>query len=321
MSERFPMAIPFGWYFIGYSDELAKGEVKPLSYFEREMVLFRTESGELGLMDAYCPHLGAHLGHGDVVEGESVRCPFHSWALNNKGIVTDIPYATRIPAKIEGKPCIPTYPVVEKNQVIWAWYHPDNTEPFFDVMEHPEMSHPDWVALKKYEWTIDTNPQEIAENGVDVAHFRYVHNMEAVPDGVTTYDGHIRDSKAEGPREITNPDGTTKIITSKVHTVQNGAGQKFTRISGLSDTLLMVLVTPITREKVELRFAFTHKNFPEDSMEYQVAQYAIATVVGQGGVEGDMPIWNKKAHHVSPILCDGDGPIMRFRKYFSQFYV
>jgi phenylpropionate dioxygenase-like ring-hydroxylating dioxygenase large terminal subunit len=58
--SRLPHSIPYGWYCVAYSDELAVGEVKTLNYFEREMVLFRTESGDLGLLDPYCPHLGAH---------------------------------------------------------------------------------------------------------------------------------------------------------------------------------------------------------------------------------------------------------------------
>lgn len=319
--SRLPHSIPYGWYFVAYSDELQVGDVKPVSYFEREMVLFRTEEGQAGLLDAYCPHLGAHIGHGGEVDGETVRCPFHAWAFDTEGHVKDVPYANQIPPKIVDKECIKKYHVSEKNKVIWAWYHPEDKAPFFDVMEHEEVTNPEWVDLKRFDWEISTNVQEIAENGVDVAHFKYVHSMEAVPEGETTYDGHIRESKAFGPREVPQADGSTKTITSSVHTVQNGAGQKYTRISGLSETLLMVLVTPVTREKVELRFAFTHQKFDEESMEYKVAQGAIQSTIGQSGVAGDIPIWENKIHRADPILCDGDGPIMKFRKYFSQFYI
>ncbi len=317
---RLPQAIPFGWYFVGYSDELAVGEVKALEYFDRDLVMFRNENGEVGVLDAYCPHMGAHLGYGGSVEGDSLRCPFHAWGINPDAIVTEVPYAKQIPPKVAGKQCMHKYPSVEKNKVIWAWYHPENKAPFFDVMEHEEIGHEDWIDLKKFEWEVDTNVQEIAENGVDVAHFKYVHSMDAVPEGETTYEGHIRNSKAFGQREIPQPDGTTKTVDSKVHTVQNGAGQKFTKISGLSETLLMVLVTPLNREKVMIRFAFTHKDFAEDTMEYKVAQASIESTVGARGVVGDIPIWNKKIHRANPILCDGDGPIMQYRKYFSQFY-
>lgn len=321
MTKRFPMDIPFGWFFVGYSNELANKDVRPVHYFNRDLVLFRTESGEAGLLDAYCPHLGAHLGHGGTVEKETIRCPFHDWRFDKDGQCTDIPYCDRMPPKIrDGKIKAQSYPIVEKNKVIWAWYHPENEEPWFDVMEHEEVNNEEWEDLIKYDWTFASNPQEIAENGVDVAHFRYVHGMDGVPEGETTYDGVVRCSIAQGQKTVKNDQGELETKQSKVKTIQNGAGQKYTRISGLTDTLLMVLATPVTEEKVELRFAFTHKKFPENSAEYKVAKGTIKTLTGQKGVEGDIPIWEHKRFLPHPLLCDGDGPIMKFRKYFSQFY-
>ena len=84
--------------------------------------------------------------------------------------------------------------------------------------------------------------------------------------------------------------------------------------------MLMVLVTPITADEVDLRFAFTHIKCPKDSAQYKIARRTIETVSGPRGVVGDIPIWQHKKYLEYPLLCDGDGPIMRFRKYFSQFY-
>ena len=321
MGKRLPMSIPYGWFFIAYADDLPRGKVQTVHYFNKEMVLFRTENGEIGLLDAFCLHMGAHLGHGGKVEGESIRCPFHDWKFNTKGQCTEVPYSKTMPPSLKTKKkCQKTYHAVEKNKVIWAWYHPEDKEPFFDVMEHDEIGHPDWVELEKFEWRFASNPQEIAENGVDVAHFQYVHGMASVPEGKTTYDGVIRKSMAEGTRDIKQPDGSVKTKNSRVETIQNGAGQKYTRISGLTDTFLMVLATPITHEDVELRFAFTYKKCNPESMEYKAAKGTIKTLIGKTGVEGDIPIWENKIFHKYPLLCDGDGPIMRFRKYFGQFY-
>ena len=68
--QRFPMPIPFGWFFVHYSDDLKIGDVKTLRYFGQDLVLFRNEGGAAGMLDAYCPHLGAHLGHGGQVVKE-----------------------------------------------------------------------------------------------------------------------------------------------------------------------------------------------------------------------------------------------------------
>ncbi|MBW2629246.1 MAG: Rieske 2Fe-2S domain-containing protein, partial [Deltaproteobacteria bacterium] len=51
-----------GWFLLMFSEELEPGQVVPLKRFDQELVLFRTESGDAKVLDAYCPHMGAHLG-------------------------------------------------------------------------------------------------------------------------------------------------------------------------------------------------------------------------------------------------------------------
>ncbi len=318
--KRFPMDIPFGWFFVSYSDELKPGDVKPLHYFGRDLVLFRNESGKAGVLDAYCPHMGAHLGHGGVVDGDNLRCPFHSWAFNPEGFCVDIPYAKAFPPICKREAIAGPYPVTEVNGVIWVWYHPQRVAPMFDVMAVPEFSEPGWADQQRFYWKFRSNPQEIAENGVDVAHFRYVHRMDEVPEGKSEYDGHIRRSTALGERTMQTPTGEVKTIKSTVKVVQVGAGQKTTHLTGLTTIALQVLVTPIEADECELRFCFTHPKVEPGSFEDQAIKAAIQSTIGQSGVEGDIPIWDNKIHAPRPLLCDGDGQILRFRKYFSQFY-
>lgn len=42
-----------------------------------EVVLFRGEDGAVRAASAFCPHMGAHLGHAKV-EGNALRCPLHA---------------------------------------------------------------------------------------------------------------------------------------------------------------------------------------------------------------------------------------------------
>ena len=90
--ELFP-GYPRGWFVIGVSAELGSGEVRPIKYFGRDMVLYRGESGSAIVHDAFCPHLGAHLGHGGTVVGESIQCPFHAWRFDETGKCVDVPNA------------------------------------------------------------------------------------------------------------------------------------------------------------------------------------------------------------------------------------
>lgn len=315
------LPIPFGWFCIGFSGDLKMKEVKNIHYFGRDMVLFRNEADEVGLVDPYCPHLGAHLGHGGEVVGESIRCAFHHWSYDRTGMVTDIPYAKRIPPKAQKGPCLRAYPIQERNGCLWAWYHPENTEPFTDLVDIPEYSSADWCEMKTRFWTFRGSVQDIAENGADVAHFKFIHGMNEVPSGETIYDGEKRTTTVSGALTLPDGKGGENTYQQRIEVSQHGAGLKWDRFSGVADILLMVLVTPVNVETVEVRFAFTHKNYDAESPQLRACEEHIELVAGATGLEADIPIWHNKAHLKNPLLCDGDGPIMRFRKYFNQFYL
>ena len=194
MRKRYEQPIPYGWYALEYSDQLAPGEVKPLHYLDRDLVLFRTASGEARVLDAYCPHLGAHLGHGGKVVDDTIACPFHGWRFDGQGVCQEVPYAENMPPRVVDRQVIPSFPTVERSRMIWAWYHPAGADPEFEVEEVPEFDSPGYTDLQTYDWKIDTIVQEAGENGADVAHFMYVHSAQEMPVGEVTMDGVRRRS-------------------------------------------------------------------------------------------------------------------------------
>ena len=320
-AERFPHPIPYGWYFVGYCDELASGEVRPLHYFGRDQVLFRDENGRAGLLDAHCPHLGAHLGHGGKVEGGLIHCPFHGWGYDADGWCRDIPYAKTMPPICKREPITHAYPVREANGVIWGWYHPRNIQPLFDVVEYSEFTDPAWAKQTRYEWRSAINVQEEAENAVDTAHFQFVHGQPSVPEGYGVYEGHVRRSGSDMIRSVEMPDGSIRQVQTGVHSIANGAGQKITSLKGVDTTVwLMVLVTPIEVDDSEIRFAFSHPKAEPGSPEAEIYAAACERIAGETGLIADLPIWEHKIHRARPILCDGDGPILGYRQWFQQFY-
>ena len=117
--SRFPMQrYPDGWFQVAYSSELEPGGVMPLFYFGHALVLYRTDAGEPKLLDAHCPHLGAHLGYGGKVNGDCITCPFHAWRFDGAGACVQVPYAKKIPpnARLRG------WPLAEKNGMIMEFH-------------------------------------------------------------------------------------------------------------------------------------------------------------------------------------------------------
>src|SRR5262245_49417717 len=85
-SERFPFSsLPYGWFRVSASLALRLRDVQPLRYFERDLVLWRDPSGRAHLANAFCPHLGAHIGFGGTLAGHHLQCPFHGWLFDADG--------------------------------------------------------------------------------------------------------------------------------------------------------------------------------------------------------------------------------------------
>src|SRR5262245_37759954 len=176
MHSRFPsLSFPNGWFRVAFSNELRPGGVIPLRYFSRDFVLFRTSDGTPHLLDAYCPHLGAHLGYGGRVEGNAIRCPFHGWLWGGQGSCMEVPYARKVPPTAQ----IRTWPVREVNGLIMIYYHAQAEPPHWQVPELAEYRSPEWTPCRPvHRWKIRSHPQEIAENGIDTAHMPLVHYQQ-----------------------------------------------------------------------------------------------------------------------------------------------
>jgi 3-ketosteroid 9alpha-monooxygenase subunit A len=309
--SRYPFPIPFGWYQMGYPSDIAPGQVRPLYYFGRDLVLWRDEDGAPHLNDAHCPHLGAHIGHGGSVHGCELQCPFHGWRFDPEGRNTDIPYSERVNRSAR----IRSYPVIERNGLIMAWYHPHDVEPMWDIPEVPEFSDlENFTPLESRDYIVHAAWQELAENGVDSAHFRYVHNTEIVPtlDSYETdgFVGHMRSTQ-----KFPTPRG---VVDGRIDVDNHGPGMGIVRFSGIVDTVNLGCNTPIDDQTCHVRFNFTVRKLGDEATTSSVGKAFIEEVSRQ--VQEDIPIWENKAYVVRPALADNDGPFMKFRKWAAQFY-
>jgi len=310
MKRRFPFSPnPVGWFVVACSAELPQKGVLPVSYLGDEFVVFRTEAGRPRVLDAYCPHLGAHLGHGGVVQGDSIRCPFHAWCFSGDGDCTSVPYAKKIPKNAR----VRSWPVCEVNGFVFVYFHPAGEAPGWDVPRLPEFGAEEWTPYAQRRWKIRTNIHEMVENAFDRAHFRYLHGTRDIPEPEHRFDGPLFRLKSK--TVLDTPVGTMDGLLD-IHSLGFGFGTA--RFTGLIETLLITAITPIDDEYVDARFTFTVKKLPDENATRFVGEGFIEELSRQ--VEQDIPIWEHKAYLERPLLCDGDGPIGPFRKWARQFY-
>ena len=298
---------PQGWFVVAWSRELGPEGVMPLRYFGRDLVLFRTEQGP-AVLDAFCPHLGAHLGHGGCVEGNAIKCPFHAWRFNAAGECVDIPYATKVPKQATLRP----WPVVERNGAIFVWHCEQGSEPGWEVPTITEYGTEEWTPWRDNCLNaVKTHPREIVENVADSAHFPVVHRTE-----VSHFENRYEDHKAT---QITHgvakpPQGGTDSF--QIEATYFGPAFQISHMQGVLESILLLAHTPIDEGHLDLRFAVSlERTGPRTE---QFAEFYAENL--RLGFHEDIQIWENKVFRERPRICEGDGPIGRLRTWYRQFY-
>jgi nitrite reductase/ring-hydroxylating ferredoxin subunit len=308
---RFP-GIPVGWYTVATSSEVKPGQVVPVKYFGEELILYRTESGEAHLSGAYCPHMGAHLGKG-TVEGENLQCPFHGFQFAGDGRCVHA-YGKTIPRKAK----LDTWPIREHNGFVFAWYHPDRTQPEWDIPVLPGPKE-GWTKFRTRAIEVSSHPQETSENSVDVGHFKLLHGFgDAWYEGDLDVQAHLLKG-AYGIKYIIP--GTKISLMAKFKVEVHGLGYSLVRVQLErfdAEINLLVLSSPVDAENIILRTAASVKNWGPNlftQLVREAASIGLNREVGQ-----DAPIWETKRYLDKPMLAEGDGPIGEYRRYCKQFY-
>jgi 3-ketosteroid 9alpha-monooxygenase subunit A len=308
---RFPFPIPFGWFKVALSAELPEAEILTRHYFDRELIIWRDGDGRAVTQEAYCAHLGAHLGVGGSVADGCIQCPFHGWKYAATGANVDIPYADRPNARAR----LRTFPTVEHAGIVLAWYHPHDAPPQWEPMEVPEFDDPEYGPYEVFEYTIGSCMQEIGENGFDHAHFEFVHSHPKV--GTTekvVLDGV--DRLVLTKQEFPSSKGP---VDARIDVTGRGPGFAVTRYQGLIDASLIGCSTPIDDETTLVTFLFSLKNPEADEHTARVARAFVDSVSREIGQ--DIPIWEHKQYVPTPALAPSEKPILDYRRWYEQFYV
>jgi nitrite reductase/ring-hydroxylating ferredoxin subunit len=313
LGDRFPFGLPKGWFVIATSDEVKPGGLVARRYFEREIVVYRTASGRLSVIDAHCPHMGAHLGKLGKVEGETLRCGFHGFRFDADGRCAATGYGGPPAARAR----LSKWEIREFNGLILVWFDPQQRPPQWEVEPLDEEG---WSSLRWRRLRIATHPQETTENSVDVGHFTQLHGFV---DGSTTVplrtDGPFLTSSYAAYRPYRVPGlGTLKMrVEYDVKVSGLGFSQVDVHIPQLGLELrTWILASPLDDEHLDLIIGGAAKEKrPFTRLLRQVVLTIVSKEVGQ-----DLDVWEHKAFIEPPALAKGDGPVAAYRTWAKQFY-
>lgn len=166
------MFLKNAWYCAGWDEDLTMGReaLQERRIVGQSLLLYRKMDGGVVAMDDRCCHRAAPLSLGRK-EGDAVRCMYHGMKFGPDGKCIEIPGTTQIPPTA----CVRTYPVVEKDNMIWIWMgSPDKADPAL-ICDSIGPSDSNW-KLKINRMRIDTDYRLEIANLADLSHVSWVHN-------------------------------------------------------------------------------------------------------------------------------------------------
>jgi nitrite reductase/ring-hydroxylating ferredoxin subunit len=160
------------WQPVALADELNTPKpVKAVRALGQDLVLFRDQSGQLGLLDRDCPHRNADLAYGRLEDG-GLRCLFHGWLFDVAGRCLEAPgepLRSRVCRTVRQR----AYPVRVVGGMIFAFLGEGDPPalPALDCFVAPD-THV--FAFKGY---LDCNWLQALEVGLDPAHASFLHRF------------------------------------------------------------------------------------------------------------------------------------------------
>ena len=150
------------------------GEPFPVRLMGEDLLAFRREDGQVGLIDTACAHRRAPLLYARN-EGCGLRCVYHGWQFDVTGQCTDMP-AEPATSRFKQHIKIKAYPVRERNGVLWTFMG----TPLAGTGEPPEPPDLEWNQVPPENVHVSFRVQETDwlsayEGEIDSAHAPILH--------------------------------------------------------------------------------------------------------------------------------------------------
>lgn len=316
MSEALPS--PFGWFGIGPSSDFPPGQAVPARWFDQDLVIFRSEDGSLAALDAYCPHLGAHLGYGGTITDGAITCPFHGWQWASDGTCLSVPYGNRVVPKVR----VPSVPIAEQDDIVLLWRGHDEVPTWHMPRWFDGQT---WTAPAVTKRTLRSHPQDILENAVDFAHFLFVHQTHMIePTTQVRADGNTFEFDVQSAPEAVEPAlqlSDAVLVEGGMFCHGPGLGGNTITVKGTPiHALQRVYATPIGDGEVNLIIMINVRIDDEcdDSTAEALMPVLSSAVFDQ--LDSDIVIWQHKRHLRHPALNPNERMIGMFRRWYTRFY-
>ena len=314
---------PDGWYVLELSSALENQQLIEKTWMGREIVVWRDREGAVCVADAFCPHLGSHLGPsvgGMVLDGNLV-CPFHGFQYDVTGkcvAARDAPPPRSARLKL--------YEVAEVNGFIFAYWDNAGRLPEWQL---PDVCPDGWEGRVAKRLRLKAHPQTTTENSVDLCHLAHVHGYRDLKQlSPTEIDGPFLSSSYEFRKGILTRGLQRLEMWTAIDVGVWGLGISTVEVHGREPSLevrLWIMATPVDGDHIDYWLAVDPKGasnwlriLPQFIRHKIIPKVLLNDLVLEVG--RDAEIWSRQRYQPRPVLSRADGDLFRFRRYCEQFY-
>jgi vanillate O-demethylase monooxygenase subunit len=164
------MAFVFNaWYMAAWMDELVHGPVGR-TILGRPLVIFKTTSGDIGILNDACPHRAVPLSRGSVA-GDHIRCAYHALEFDVAGVCRRNPHVEGPADRIKTR----SYAVAQRYGMVWVWMgEPAQADPNA-IVDYGWCDDPARFAVATGYVNIAADYRLVIDNLMDLAHAEYIH--------------------------------------------------------------------------------------------------------------------------------------------------
>lgn len=158
------------WYLVCRASDVGTKPVR-LRRLAHDIALWRDEAGTVHAVEDFCPHRGARLSMGHVVESR-LACAYHGLTVDGEGVVCSVPPVPDCP--MIGKKMIAAYPAREAAGAIFLYFSDGLGDELPPLQLPPELLSDEWSRfLHGWEW--NCHYSLVIDNRFDPAHGPYLH--------------------------------------------------------------------------------------------------------------------------------------------------
>ncbi|MCH9682459.1 MAG: Rieske 2Fe-2S domain-containing protein [Deltaproteobacteria bacterium] len=348
MAKRYmrpPPQYVHDWFSPLRSSDVVAGQITNFDFMGHALIAFRDAEGRAVVLDAQCPHFGAHRGVGGRVVDGCVRCPFHGLHFDGDGqcVKGDFVADPRHLRHVKSAP----WTVHEAAASIFIWHGPDRTKPdrplaFADPDFFRGWSPPVTNAGRRL---APTNLFFPTENIIDIQHFYAVHHwkihaVEKQPaeaeDGSFTAVMRMRwTAGAQSPHALIRRLGQAYSSDFHFDIRILGPGMAvsistLTPQQGGLQLMNIILITPVNPTDCHIRVVSSVRRTidkPLNALARRLLGVGLEDVLARvflaiatKDFDGDEMIWTNRQFLANPKPLPDDGPLIPYRKWCERFW-